>query len=212
MSPPFVCNGCTKWHRCRITLRFINRRDYYRIDRTYSTRKGITASLRKGTGYFQQASSALHAADRNEWFLRKEKCFPYALAAALFNNGTEGIIHTDSSLLWNVRSWKVFFYANWNCAMNLGKCCSDGKSVFCADFSVKYIRTHSALFFIRYGLAVKNGGDFDERGKQRTGICPWILLFSTLRSIAAAFTRAYVLYGFVRFVRFVRVECSLLNR
>lgn len=39
--------------------------------------------------------------------------------------------------------------------MNLGKCCSDGKSVFCADFSVKYIRTHSALFFIRYGLAVK---------------------------------------------------------
>ena len=99
-----------------------------------------------------------------------------------------------------------YFYANWNCAMNLGKCCSDGKSVFCADFSVKYIRTHSALFFIRYGLAVKNGGDFDERGKQRTGICPWILLFSTLRSIAAAFTRAYVLYGFVRFVRFVRVE------
>ena len=90
--------------------------------------------------------------------------------------------------------------------MNLGKCCSDGKSVFCADFSVKYIRTHSALFFIRYGLAVKNGGDFDERGKQRTGICPWILLFSTLRSIAAAFTCAYVLYGFVRFVRFVRVE------
>lgn len=86
--------------------------------------------------------------------------------------------------------------------MNLGKCCSDGKSVFCADFSVKYIRTHSALFFIRYGLRVKNGGDFDERGKQRTGICPWILLFSTLRSIAAAFTRAYVLYG-------VRTVCAV---
>ena len=67
--------------------------------------------------------------------------------------------------------------------MNLGKCCSDGKSVFCADFSVKYIRTHSALFFIRYGLAVKNGGDFDERGKQRTGICPWILLFQRYEAL-----------------------------
>lgn len=90
--------------------------------------------------------------------------------------------------------------------MNLGKCCSDGKSVFCADFSVKLYP--NAFGFCFYSVRFGGGkcGDFDERGKQRTGICPWILLFSTLRSIAAAFTRAYVLYGFVRFVRFVRVE------